>query len=311
MKCEQIRDNLIAYLEVLLDSTQTTDIEQHLNQCAACRLEAVRLQQLQARLIADGEALRTRTAADSVMTRIRHAQTEKRRRNAMRNRFGTIGFGVAAAAALLAVIVTPWGGGQSTQATAAQVFARAVDALSDLQSVYLKLNMRTSPHDNFELILPDRDFVTIEMWKEFDDSPRWRAEEPGRVVVMDGETTLCHIKPNQAFQRKPAPTFQAWIGALMDVDKVLDNQLELVRRYGWATQVKEVPVSNSHKQLVVTIDAPPDADFDNGNDYLRNKSISDSQRRCVYRFDAETHRLEDLQVWVVLEDRDVLVLDIE
>ncbi len=311
MKCSQVHENLAASLEGLLDPRQTSDIERHLEECAACRTDAARVRQLHARLTADGEALRTRSRADAVMVQILREQTQKLRRNAMRRRLGKIGFGMAATAAVLALFVIPWGGASSNQATAAQVLASAVDALTNLRSVHIKLRMRTSPHDNFELILPNHAFVTIEMWKEFGDPPRWRAEEPGRVVVMDGESTLCHIKPDQAFRREAAATFRTWIGALMNVDKLLENQLQLAERKGWSARVEEMSAADGRKQLVVTVDAPPDADFENGNDYLRNKSISDSQRRCVYQFDAATRRLEDLQVWVALADREVLVLDVE
>ena len=30
----------------------------------------------------------------------------------------------------------------------------------------------------------------MEVWRQFGDKPKWRMEEPGRVMVMDGTGTL-------------------------------------------------------------------------------------------------------------------------
>ena len=77
------------------------------------------------------------------------------------------------------------------KASAAEVFAQAVEAMANLRSVYIKAQIRTEPKDNFELIGLNYDFVTNEIWKEFGTGDgRWRIEKPGRVVVMNGQSSL-------------------------------------------------------------------------------------------------------------------------
>ncbi|MHC4541497.1 MAG: hypothetical protein ACYS74_17225, partial [Planctomycetota bacterium] len=108
---------------------------------------------------------------------------------------------LAAAAVILVALVlvgTFWE--KTMPSAAAQVLTEAAQALSNLRSVYIKAQIRTIAHDNFELIGLDYDFVPNEMWKEFDGTPqgRWRIEKPGRVVVMDGASSLLLIRPNHA-----------------------------------------------------------------------------------------------------------------
>lgn len=61
-------------------------------------------------------------------------------------------------------------------------------------------------------------------------------------------------------------------------------------------------------ELVLTVEAKARGDFT--NDWLKNKSISASDNRRVYRFDADTHLLEAMQVYVHAEAGDVLVFEI-
>jgi hypothetical protein len=52
------------------------------------------------------------------------------------------------------------------------------------------------------------------------------------------------------------------------------------------------------------------AEGDYTNDWLKNKSIDDSDHRRVYTFDAQTRLLEGLQVYIHTDSKDVLVFEI-
>ena len=107
----------------------------------------------------------------------------------------------AAAAVIIIAVVLSINFLETTIPTAAaQVLTDAAKAVSNLHSVYIKAQIRTLPHDNFEYIGLDLDFVPNEMWKEFDGTPqgKWRIEKPGRIVVMDGQSSLLLIRQNHA-----------------------------------------------------------------------------------------------------------------
>lgn len=234
----------------------------------------------------------------------------------MARRYSKVGLGVVAAAVIAAVLFIPWGSTHSGQATAAEVIAQAVSAMSDLRAVNIRLNARTHARENFEFIDLDANFVSHEMWKEFGDTPRWRVEKPGRVVVMDGTSgTLLvgdpEVDPAGCTACKGAPDvgYVGWLLGLLDVDEVLDSELRLARSMGWEMELTHETNAAATDKLVVTIQATAQGDFT--NDWCKNSSIWESDNTRIYRFDARTNLLEDLEVWVHEGETSVLVLDIE
>jgi len=228
----------------------------------------------------------------------------------MRKRYGKAGLGLAAGVAVAAVLFVPWGGTAGHRATAAEVFAQAIAAVAELQSVHMKLNVRTTPNENFAAIHLDAEMVPQEMWADFGDPPRWRVEKAGRVAVMDGRSSLLLIDITAsvfAVRGSVNQTFDSW-QELTHVDRVLDTELRLAEKMGWDLELTHEQGPDGQPRLVVTIEARAQGDFT--HDWCKNKSISASDNRRVYRFDAGTHRLEDLEVWVHAEEGDVLVLDI-
>jgi len=194
--------------------------------------------------------------------------------------------------------------------SAAEVLEQAAKAVANLRSVYIKAQIRTIAHDNFDLIGLDYDFVPNEMWKEFDDTSqgKWRIEKPGRVVVMDGQSSLLLIKPNYAAKGGVDTGFVGWLKPLLDVDKVLDGEIRLAQKQGSELLLTHEKGFDGKGKLIVTIEALAQGDFT--NDWLKNKSISSSDNLRIYTFDAETKLLKSLEVYVHTEKEDVLVLQI-
>jgi hypothetical protein len=309
MNCSECRDQLVAYLEELLDPQSKGAVAEHLASCPDCREEAAEQQRLRERLVSGSESLAGASFESAIMVRISGQRVSRMRRIAMRRRYGRVGVGLAAAAALAVVLFIPWGIFSASKAAAAEVFAQAVQAVSDLQSVYLRLKMRTLPGDNFSVIDLDGDFVTVELWKRFGNPPQWRATNEGRIAVMDGVSGCCLVRDRFAYRFDYTPTFGAWVGSLMDVDRVLDTQLRLAQEQGWDLVLTHEEGVDGRPKIVVAVEATAQGDF--SNDWLRNKYISASDNRRVYRFDAETRRLEDLEVWVHRDDEDELVLAVD
>ncbi len=194
--------------------------------------------------------------------------------------------------------------------SAQEVLAQATKAVSNLRSVYLKAQMRTIAHDNFELIRLDYDFVSNEMWKEFDGTPqgKWRIEKPGRAVVMDGESSLLLIRPNHAAAGGVNTGFVGWLKPLLDVDKVLDSEIKLAQEQGSELLLTHEQGLDGKDKLLVSVEAFAQGDFT--YDWLKNKSIDASDNLRIYTFDAETNLLETLEVYVHTDGEDVMVLQI-
>lgn len=196
-------------------------------------------------------------------------------------------------------------------ASAAEILAEAVEAVSNLKSVHIKAQIRTTAHDNFELIGLDYDFVPNEIWKQFDETEhgKWRIEKPGRIVVMDGESSvLLLVRSKRAMKDGVNTGFVQWLKPLLDVDRVLDREILLAEEQGSELQLSHEQGLDGRDKLIVTVEAVAQGEF--VNDWCKNASISESDNRRVYWFDAETNLLEGLEVYVHTEDEDVLILEI-
>ncbi|MHC4751549.1 MAG: zf-HC2 domain-containing protein [Planctomycetota bacterium] len=219
---------------------------------------------------------------------------------------------LAAAAVIITAIVisTSFLDKAMTSVSAAQVLAEATKAVANLRSVYIKAQIRTIARDNFELIRLNIDFVSHEMWKEFDGTAhgKWRIEKPGRVVVMDGKSSLLLIRPKYAARGGVTTGFVGWLKPLLDVDKVLDSEIKLAQKQGSKLLLTHEKGLDERDKLVVSVEALAQGDFT--NDWLKNKSIPASDNLRVYTFDAETKFLETLEVYVQTGQEDVLVLQI-
>lgn len=313
MNCQGCREQFVSCVEELLDPDLHRQVVAHLEECPHCRALAAEHSQLHERLVENGQIFMQEPLEGPVMSRIVREQSFALRRHDMRSRharYGRIGFGFAAAAAVVVVAFFGFQGLTARPVSAAEVFTQAIKAMQSLQGVYVKLNVRNLPYDNFELIGLDYDFIPIEMWKQYGDPPKWRVEKEGRISVMDGAGTLNWIKPNHAFKHGPADSFNAWLGRLMNVEELLEREMQLAEASGWP-----MTVTADRGTLIATIEAPPQGD-DYSNDYLLNTSIYDAATRRVYRFDEDTELLESLQVFVHADGQsdstadDVLVFEV-
>jgi len=252
----------------------------------------------------------------NVMARINAAEPGRIKQNnklifrsLIMNRFTK--FAAAAVIIIAVVLLANFWTKTSPTAAAAEVFSQAVKAMENLKSVYIKLQMRTPPNENFDLIDINYDLVPIEMWKKFDGTfyGKWRAEKPGRVVVMDGNSSLQLIlSSNQAAKGSPNTGFVMWLKDLLDIAKILDHQLELAKEQGSDLLLTHEQAQDGHNQLVVTVEAKAMGNF--ANDYTKNRTIWESDNQRIYRFDEQTKLLEGLDVYVHTAKENVLVLQI-
>jgi outer membrane lipoprotein-sorting protein len=216
---------------------------------------------------------------------------------------------LAAAAVLVVAIVlsVPFLAPSTPSASAAQIFYQAAQAMSGLKSFHIRVEMRTPPGDNFAIIGLDYEFVPIDFWKQFTDEPwgKWRLEEPGRVVVQDGQQATMLMKgSNTVHESAKLNPEEWWTECLVEVNKVMAREAQKAAEHPAQFTSYREPGEDGREKIVITVEAqskvPP-------TDYLQNKYIDDSDHLTVYRFDAETKLLEDLQVYVHDNGKDVAV----
>lgn len=331
MNCAECRENLVAFVEGLLDREEALQCQAHLGGCAACRAEQAAVTRLQQRLVARGQAAAGVSLVQPVMRRVRAVQPKQESDSIMSMLFKRWGFGLGAAAGASALVLAVLLLSPKTQATAAEVLARGAKAAMRLSSVHLQCRMRSAPAENFANINPRQDFTPIELWRECEGQGRWRIEKPGRVAVMDGGASVLFLRPSKlavkvpavpalylpvppgtvvagATMREPwAPFDTGWLHAIADIEHNLEAELQRAQAKGWHMSVASETDGAGVAKTVVTIEAR--SGLPEG-DYLHNKFFDTSDTRRTFRFDARTGRLEGVQIHQVDNTGEVLVFEV-
>ncbi len=310
MNCEECREEFAASLEGLLDEATQSRMDSHLAECPACLAELHEVRQLTVRMTRDGLAAPPVSLATAVVDRILHEQAREIRRLKMKKRIRVLGLsGAMAAAIAMFVVAGLWLAQPATAQKAAETLAKGAEAVRNPSTVHIVAKMRTPPGDNFAVIVPKADLVTIEAWRQFGDKPKWRLEEPGRVVVMDGASTV-QLMREANLALKMGPRTDGW-GPVLDLTNVQDmitRHLRTALAKGWDLKLTHETTPAGERKLLVTVEAKSGLPE---NDYLRNKYLDSSDARFLYRFDAKTQRLEGMEAYLHLPSGDLLVLQIE
>jgi hypothetical protein len=313
MNCAECRENLVACVEGLLDREELLQCQTHLETCAACRAEHAAITRLQRQLVARGQAAAEVSIVEPVMRRVHQAQTKPERNTLMnlllKNRWGFgLGAATTAAAAILIIILTS----NKAQATAAEVMAKGAQAVAKLASIHLRGQVRTAPQDNFSAIMPDQDFVAIELWKQFAPQLKWRVEKPGRVAVMDGQSTVLYIKPANMGMKVPQASPSAfdtqWLHEVANLSETLESELRGIKAHGWPVTLAQEQGADGRAKSVITVEAKsglPDSD------YLKNKFFMTADTRRVYVFDNQTELLESVKIYLHASSGDKLIFELD
>ena len=310
MNCRQCQAETAAFVEGLLDATTAEQIEMHLSECSECRSEVYDVRQIAARLSADGQAVTGQSLEGRVMDRIVQQQALQLRSIQMQNRRRLIRAGGAALAATILIALTGlWLLRPDNTLSAAEVLAQGAEAVGEVSSIHIRARMRTYPADNFSQIDPKTDPIPMELWKQFGEQAKWRIEKPGRVVVMDGTSTVMLIKSGHAV-RLPASksAFDTdWLHRLAAVQSSVTDELRSALAKGWGLTLTHKKDKNGVPKSTVVVEARTDLDDD---DYLKNRFLGSSNNRRVYHFDQQSGQLDRFEIYLDQEGGDVLVFEV-
>jgi outer membrane lipoprotein-sorting protein len=204
---------------------------------------------------------------------------------------------------LLLLPVLPRHFGKGNAASTSTVLAQSIDAMSDVQTLHMTGRMRTMPGDNFELIGSNYDFVSLELWREYNPR-RWRVEKPGRIVVMDGTSSTLYINESNSYMKaSPQAGFVEWLRPLLNPESILQNELDSAKE-----KLSDATVAEADGTITLTVQRK--AKGASTDSWTKNKSIQESDHTCIYKFDSATKRLQSLQVVIHTGTQDVPVLEI-
>jgi hypothetical protein len=312
MNCTECRENLVAYVEGLLDPEDALRCRNHLQECEGCRAEHAAISRLQQQLVNRGRVAERISIVEPVMRRIRAVPVEAERNTIMslviRHRWG-LGFGGATLGAIL-VLVLLLANTSRMQASAAEVMIKGAAAVNGITTIHIRGQLRTLPADNFSYIDSKLDFVKIELWKQFRPELKWRIDKPGRLAVMDGESTVLFVQPDHGLRTGPSPSASdtQWLHAIADLSGLLNDELRLSRLHKWPMTLDQKQGADGEPKSIITVEA--DAGLP-ANDYVKNNFFETADTRRVYTFDNQTGRLELAGIYLKAESGEKLVFELD
>jgi len=314
MNCRSFRKHMVELLDVSPDASATSGLLRHAEVCPECARELAESQALLSALSPSREAHASSNLKERIMNRVNELESVQDTRRSKWSPPAFARYALAAVLVLAIIAGSSWFASRNGTSSAFEVLAQAAEAASGIATIHIKANMRTLEGDNFDLIMPDEGFVPVEIWKVSGDQPKWRVEKPKRLVVMDGRSTIMLMKPGiggttgYKFEGSAAGLV-GWLVPLLDVESLLAKEQQTAREQGSKVLVVESKDSTGRLKTTLTIRAKAQGDFSQ-SDYLKNTSVIHSDNTRIYVFDAATHRLEGMKVYMRTGKGDVLVFEI-
>lgn len=307
MNCQEFHKMIPDLLAGTLSPEELATAHEHLTTCPACA-EALRTAREALRSVTPRfepsvpEGLEARLL-DAVHRRATASKSPERRRP--RRRLVGILSGVVSAAAVVIVALTF---GLNTPARAARNrLTQAIASMEGVRSIRIELRIRTSEQENFDYIDPHREFVPHTLEAIYTPRLLWRVEKPGRKALYDGEQTyLWFDSLNDGLIQPYAPDAIGMLNLLIDPSQLLELERQLTRAHTGA----RYELRREAEVLYLTVISPAQGDFSQ-SDHERNTSISESNTRREYRFDALNGRLLGARVTLLAEEGERALLEID
>jgi len=182
-----------------------------------------------------------------------------------------------------------------------KILSESIVAFQKNKTMCIEMEVRTLAHDNFALIGTEYDFVRHQIWVDF-SSNRWFIEKPGRIALFDGKNQYLYIKTLDYVIKAGANAgFTEWFQIFFTPDKILEIEKERAKK-----DESNYEIIERETQIVLTVKQKAQGDFT--NDYLYNKSVIESDNKRVFYFDKESSQLEGFELYIVENNKDVLVM---
>lgn len=308
MNCNECKNEMYQLTDEHIDQHLKADLEAHIAECPECADE---FNEMKAVL----NALKPRTdikAPAMLKQNIINELNKNNMKEGTIKRLSPVIKRLLSVAAIIAVVllIIPFvsknktAGSNAAQAASA-IFESSIDASELVKNMTIQCNIRTDANDNFALIGKDYEMVEHTIIKSFEKPEKWFVEKPGRMVFYDGVNQYLWIPASkQAIKGSKNANYIEWLKILLEPSSILWKEKEdaLTKGSGITTGV-------SNGKLYVTITSKAQGNFI--NDYMKNKSILESDNRREYLFDNKTKLLKGLKIYLTDNGKEVLILNIE
>lgn len=311
MNCNDCKNNMHLLFDESADTSLIADLKNHIEACQFCSAEFDEMQNVLTMLQPKTEINAPLSLKQNILNQISNNDITRKQGKAKRIQLSPVikrVLSVAAIATALILIIPVLNKNNSsgdTAKAASSFFENSIIANDLIKNMIIKFSIRTDPNDNFGVIGKEYNMVEHTIIETFDKPGKWRVEKPGRIVVFDGNNQYLWIPQiKQAVKAPKNAEFINWLKILLDPSSILWKEKEEAKNTSSKITMKE-----SQGKLFVTITSKAQGNF--LNDYLKNKSISESDNRREYVFDNKTKLLKGLKIYLLENKKETLILNVE
>ena len=245
------------------------------------------------------------TASEELRKKVRYALNAKGYPNKRARRFSWLisGIGISTVAVCLLVILWPSG------LSANKLLTEAIDALLDVESIEMTVDVRTRPMENFQYIDVEEKFITHKIdISKLDSMVRWKIDKGERIAVGNGTDIniwVPSLDMGLHLSNGKEEKVLGYLSSLLSPRKILEKELEnCVNDKGSKCKVEEIGC-----ETILTVHSSPKGDFE--NPYLLNTSIPESESVRRYVIDTKTKRLKSAVVGIMVQGKEIEVLRVD
>lgn len=298
MNCNEFKINLSELFDKSSESCRSAEMKQHMNHCASCMNEYLELAELSLILKPSISFSENKTGLkQKIFNQIEMEELKMKTIRKEKFRFKTWQKqALAIAASLLFMVAVFMVSNRNpfiNNAQAAEnIMMKSITAMESLRSMFITMDVRSEENEPFEFIGTEYDFVEYKIWKQFSGEKPWRIEKPGRVVVFNGEKQFVFMpKLTYAVTAGESAGFVEWMKIFLSPKDILENELNFSKEHDAIYKIEE-----TGSEIILTVNANALGDFH--NNYLKNKSILESDNSRVYVFDKKTNLLKTFELYI-------------
>jgi hypothetical protein len=253
MNCAECRENLVAFVEGLIDGEASLQCQAHLETCAACRAEHTAIFRLQRRLVARGQAAAEVSLVEPVMQRVFQEQTEPERNTIMsllrKHRWG---FGLGAAATAAAAVII-----SIVVATSPKAFGieQVIEAYNKIRFLHVK-TFGAKAQEPAEFWIQSNDQGQVEKARYY--LPE--TEDGAKLITWTPERTELWFKNKRVFVTLQTKRIAPWMQSLLEQSQpqsVMKKLLEGQKAGQVNVDMQKPPGTQEPGVIVVTYTTAP------------------------------------------------------
>ena len=311
MNCNDCKNDMHQLFDESADTSLVAALKNHIEDCQSCSVEFDEMQNVITTLQPKKEINAPLFLKQNIINDLSKNNINVKEGNVKRMQLSPfIKRVMAVAAVIMAIVISIFffdknDDSGNTAKAASSFFENSIIANDLVKNMIIKFSVRTEPKDNFELIGKENNMVEHTIIKTFDKPEKWRLEKPGRIVLFDGNNQYLWIPEIKEAVKGPENSgFVDWMKILLEPSSILWKEEAEAK-----SNSSKITMKESQGKLYVTITSKAQGNF--LNDYMKNKSINESDNRREYVFDNKTKLLKGLKIYLLDNKKETLILNIE